>query len=324
MSGMKAFCLAAVHGFAAGMRLGDADTSNPLSNLNFTKGDNHHFSKIVELVPGALLKAVEEKGKHQAKETKDVSCWEYKKGKDTPDQQEYDNIVKSGRCETVSGVNSNDMVSHASMVRFRTVAKLFKVQKRDTVLDYGAGCGHQIDEVCRHHGCTGVGVDMTPGSAEYAKKNLKHIKDYCVGTHESMRFNNETFDFIFVSGVVGHLKPEEQCTLLGKTFLNFLKPGGCAWIGGLGSKEGASEPYTWQEVPEQTFLKDDCIKHGTVKGPWVMNDQYLFGTSIYQTTNISSMDGRENSYSAFYCKPPAADESKDSKDSKGKEAKERL
>eukprot|EP00929_Paragymnodinium_shiwhaense_P121821 TRINITY_DN94207_c0_g1_i1.p1 TRINITY_DN94207_c0_g1~~TRINITY_DN94207_c0_g1_i1.p1 ORF type:complete len:416 (-),score=90.06 TRINITY_DN94207_c0_g1_i1:29-1276(-) len=295
------------------VRLADADdlSNNPLTKLKLTEEDKKHMNRIASQVPQSLLDAISKAPRSEV--DPEITCDAPDKVK-SADDPVYDAKSAKGSCGDVSGMNGGKEVSHASTVRFRTVAKLFNLTSKHMVLDYGAGCGHQIDEVARIHGAGAVAFDQVKGAAQWAKDNLRYLKDYCVGTGTNMPFKGELFDFVLSNGVLGNLKIEDQCDLMRGKILDILKPGGCAWFGYLGNK-GNGKPGggsdSFMTVPMSTFLRDACIPQDSVQGPWVLNDLYLFGKSIYGP----QPQARDDSYSVFFCKPaggqqpPAPEES---------------
>merc|ERR1719409_334130 len=289
-----------------GVRLIESD--NPLEGLKNTNGDDAFYKRIELAVPGGLLKTIADK-LNAGDGGEEPKCWP------NPDKlsgslettQKKHNAIAEVRCGTKRGVNADEKVSHASMFRFKTVAHLFRLNKNHTILDYGAGCGHQADELARMFSCKSFAMDHAKAAQTWAKGNLKHLTDFCLGTQDDLNFTTESFDFIFSNGAVGQMTVEDQCHAIGVTFMSFLKPGGCAWFGGLGNKKlkdtKKNAIFTWTDVPQQTFMKTACIDKTKIQGPWIMNDNYLFGTSVYSPTDMNNMTYRENSYSVFVCKP---------------------
>eukprot|EP00929_Paragymnodinium_shiwhaense_P024869 TRINITY_DN15184_c0_g2_i1.p1 TRINITY_DN15184_c0_g2~~TRINITY_DN15184_c0_g2_i1.p1 ORF type:complete len:382 (+),score=101.58 TRINITY_DN15184_c0_g2_i1:98-1243(+) len=285
------------------MRLAESESgsasANPLKNLEFTDEEKDLYSRIRDAVPASLLRAVD--NAPTGSDDLSVTC-ENKDKVDSADNPVYDDKFSKGHCDGKNGMNGGEQVSHGSLFRFLTVAHMFKLKSGHTVLDYGAGCGHQIDEVCRRHSCKAAAFDQIKGAADWAKKSLSHLKEYCVATGTNMPFKNETFDFVMSHGVLGNLKVEEQCELVSKKIPSILKPGGCAWFGYLGNR-GNGEPdgatSSFVSVPIGTFLRDACIKKGALQGPWILPDSYLFGMSIWNTTYPNPL---ESSYSMFFCK----------------------
>merc|ERR1719217_271237 len=92
--------------------------------------------------------------------------------------------------------------------RFKTraVAKLMGMKKGTSVLDWGAGCGHELDLIGKEVGVVGVAMDLVAANAEWAKKNLAHIKDFCAVEGSTLPFKDETFDFVMCNGALHHLK----------------------------------------------------------------------------------------------------------------------
>merc|ERR1719218_112822 len=67
----------------------------------------------------------------------------------------------------------------ATRYKYETMAKLFGLGKGFRVLDWGSGCGFQIDNIAGKYGFEGVGIDMSSAPVTWASKNLKNAKTHC-------------------------------------------------------------------------------------------------------------------------------------------------
>ncbi|MDO8564523.1 MAG: class I SAM-dependent methyltransferase, partial [bacterium] len=95
------------------------------------------------------------------------------------------------------------------------------------VLDIGCGTGWSTEQFARM-GAEVSAIDLTPKAIELTKKRfaLYHLQaDIRVGDAEQLPFQDGTFDYVFVWGVLMHTPDTEQAI---REIYRVLKPGGRA------------------------------------------------------------------------------------------------
>jgi SAM-dependent methyltransferase len=96
-------------------------------------------------------------------------------------------------------------------------------------LDFGCGVGRLTQALCEQIGAA-CGVDIAPSMIERARQFNRHGSrcEYVVNDAEDLsRFADETFDFIFSSRVLQHMRADYSAKYL-REFLRVLSPGGAA------------------------------------------------------------------------------------------------
>ncbi len=78
------------------------------------------------------------------------------------------------------------------------------------ILDYGCGIGHNVNIISKFNPSKIVGMDISEISIEKAKNNsgndnIKFVSDNC----ENSSFDSNSFDLIYGSGILHHLKLEK-------------------------------------------------------------------------------------------------------------------
>ena len=81
--------------------------------------------------------------------------------------------------------------------------------KNNIVLDYGCGIGSITEKIAKSQPQKIFGIDISDVSINKAKNNSKGLNlniNYSVDNCESTKFNNETFDLVYGSGILHHLE----------------------------------------------------------------------------------------------------------------------
>ena len=90
---------------------------------------------------------------------------------------------------------------------------LEKNAKNSEILDYGCGVGSSIEKVIKFNPKKIVGIDISEVSINKAKKTAekKDVQiDFKVDNCEKTKFENNTFDIVYGSGILHHLQLK-QC-----------------------------------------------------------------------------------------------------------------
>jgi len=104
------------------------------------------------------------------------------------------------------------------------------------ILDLGTGPGYlPVEIVKRAPAIRVVGIDLTPRLIKIARENSAqaHVADrvdFEVMSAAKLRFENETFDMVFSSGMLHALRSPDKVSRVMRECYRVLKPGGEAWI----------------------------------------------------------------------------------------------
>lgn len=77
-----------------------------------------------------------------------------------------------------------------------------KPKKGELLVDFGCGTG-AFTKRLKKFKLKIIGIDISPGCIEYAKKNIKNIK-FEIGDIEKTRFEDNSVDIVIFSGVLHH------------------------------------------------------------------------------------------------------------------------
>lgn len=93
-------------------------------------------------------------------------------------------------------------------------------------LDIGCNVGYLVDAACRL-GLEAHGIDIDAGSIETAKKNSSPAAVFEAVTAEELAERGDTFDTIYMSEVIEHVREPEKMIALAS---RLLRPGGLLYI----------------------------------------------------------------------------------------------
>tara|TARA_B100000945_G_C20357358_1_gene585331 strand:- start:348 stop:1091 length:744 start_codon:yes stop_codon:yes gene_type:complete len=89
---------------------------------------------------------------------------------------------------------------------------LGKNAKDSKILDYGCGIGNSVVEVIKHKPKKIIGIDISEVSINKAKTKAKELGievDYKVDNCEKTKLDDNSFDIVYGSGILHHLKIEK-------------------------------------------------------------------------------------------------------------------
>ena len=104
------------------------------------------------------------------------------------------------------------------------------------ILDLGTGPGYlPLEVVKRAPAIRVVGIDLTPRLIKIARENSAQADvadrvDFEVMNAAKLRFENNTFDMVFSSGMLHALRSPDKVSQVMRECYRVLKPGGEAWI----------------------------------------------------------------------------------------------
>eukprot|EP00929_Paragymnodinium_shiwhaense_P000277 TRINITY_DN100518_c0_g1_i1.p1 TRINITY_DN100518_c0_g1~~TRINITY_DN100518_c0_g1_i1.p1 ORF type:complete len:399 (-),score=120.70 TRINITY_DN100518_c0_g1_i1:83-1279(-) len=262
---------------------------NPLEDEPVHKNDKEakSFEQTKKQMSKEIMEAFESAPKDGGSKLDGFSCPK-QESSNYKSEERYSDRSASGYCDDARGMDGGLEGPIGARYKFRAVAKLMGMKKGTSVLDWGAGCGHELDLIDKEMGIVGVGMDLVAENAVWAKKNLKNIKDFCAVEGSTLPFDDETFDFVMANGALHHIKPEDQCKAVKDHIFRVLRPGGCFWAGFMG---GESDPPS---VHEHAWGSKECLGSYDKLGPiFTRNEMDLFGITEYN---------RGSAYSLFVCR----------------------
>eukprot|EP01065_Artemidia_motanka_P027004 TRINITY_DN32247_c0_g1_i1.p1 TRINITY_DN32247_c0_g1~~TRINITY_DN32247_c0_g1_i1.p1 ORF type:complete len:399 (+),score=150.45 TRINITY_DN32247_c0_g1_i1:73-1269(+) len=150
------------------------------------------------------------------------------RGKPTTVAQKYDrrasNCFKHGLWSSVS------LEDHRKIMD--VIAGLTHIRKGSLLFDWGCGCGHKLQWFSRTHGTSGLGVDVSAKSLEYAQTETVKANRFCWADGSNLWWvPPNTFDVAFSFGSVFHLYNETLMCMAYKEMVKLVKPGGFVYNG---------------------------------------------------------------------------------------------
>ena len=89
------------------------------------------------------------------------------------------------------------------------IADLIDLKKNDVVFDWGSGCGHKLHWFTKEYNTSGVGVDLSFKTLQYAWENTTKANKYCYGDGSLLDWiPSNTFDSVFSFGAIFHVYNE--------------------------------------------------------------------------------------------------------------------
>lgn len=210
----------------------------------------------------------------------------------------------AGACNNPAGASYGVERMAKTKCQFEVVAELLQLHIGDTVLDWGAGCGHQLDLIAERHGFLAVMIDAVPANVAWAQSNLKHLHAACVLANtagNTMSFASNTFDAVLSSAAINFLRNNtERCTLFRDEILRVLRPGGCAWFGYNGEDIPiwSEQGYVWDSPPTYWTSDLGCFEGISDISVWTIGELETFGT----TAIVEKWSDPHAIYSILMCK----------------------
>lgn len=194
----------------------------------------------------------------------------------------------AGQCAQSTGMWLAD-VSPAFKYKYDIVSKLMGLSQGYRVLDWGAGCGHNLDVVARKYGFEGIAFDLVASNARWGRQHLQHLHAFCAADGAKLAFPANSFDAILSNAALYHAGGAEgavaQCSVIKDQILRVLRPGGCAWFGWLGTDGSKVRRQFWSS-------STNCLS-GTDHVVFTADELGLFGVTEYSDAAA---------YSLFVCK----------------------
>lgn len=101
----------------------------------------------------------------------------------------------------------------------------FTMRNKEKVLEVGCGAGTDAEQFCKA-GAIYTGIDLTSAGVKHTKSRLKLLQlkgKVLEMSGDNLKFNDNTFDFVFSWGVIHHTPKTEQII---NEIYRVLKPGG--------------------------------------------------------------------------------------------------
>ncbi|CUI14842.1 methyltransferase, putative [Bodo saltans] len=120
----------------------------------------------------------------------------------------------------------------------KRVGELLEVKKDEVLLDWGSGCGHQLEFMTRMFGAKGLGVDVSNLTIAYAVENTTKVNRHCVADGSRLEWiPSNFFDHAYSFGSIYHVYNKSVfCSVL-QQMVRVVKPGGKIYNGWTENKE---------------------------------------------------------------------------------------
>eukprot|EP00929_Paragymnodinium_shiwhaense_P122070 TRINITY_DN94605_c0_g1_i1.p1 TRINITY_DN94605_c0_g1~~TRINITY_DN94605_c0_g1_i1.p1 ORF type:complete len:370 (-),score=112.36 TRINITY_DN94605_c0_g1_i1:78-1187(-) len=311
---MRCYLLVGASAAAVASAVRLAADANPLDSIPAATGRSEE--EVLKLMPKDLQGAIERLSKNPGKKgdcvSGDVLKASFLEGDDFPEckcpkasgggtsseeVKKYTERADDGKCNEPKGMWNSESAAAVLRYKYEVISKMFGLKKGYRVMDWGAGCGHQLALVAKAYDFKGVGIDLVEQNEKWAKEHMPgDLEQFCtVDGSGVLPFAKESFDLVMSNAALYHLKGfEAQCDVLKRQVPHVLVPGGCAWFGWLGSSDSSSSGTISPEEMMGCFSETDLIAAA-------FNEQDVFGTAEYDD---------KNSYSVILCKPGASGEGK--------------
>eukprot|EP01062_Namystynia_karyoxenos_P081072 TRINITY_DN8843_c3_g1_i1.p1 TRINITY_DN8843_c3_g1~~TRINITY_DN8843_c3_g1_i1.p1 ORF type:complete len:462 (+),score=143.12 TRINITY_DN8843_c3_g1_i1:80-1387(+) len=158
----------------------------------------------------------------------DIPLEHLPRGKPTTVAQKYDrrasNCFKHGLWSSVS------LEDHRKIMD--VIARIANIGKGSLLFDWGCGCGHKLNWFSRTQQTSGLGVDVSAKTLEYASTEMSKANRFCWADGSNLWWvPSNTFDAAFSFGSVFHLYNESLMCRSYKEMLRIVKPGGKVYNG---------------------------------------------------------------------------------------------
>jgi len=151
--------------------------------------------------------------------------------------------------------------SSGKVCKYNMIAELFRLGPGMEVLDWGAGCGHYIENAARIRRFKPIGLDIVADNVKWGKTNLMYMHEFCMADGQDLSFiSSNSVDAIMSNSALKSLKKNQQCELMKNHVFRVLRAGGCAWFGGLGVEGWKLDGFRSEEAVPQGFWADTCLK----------------------------------------------------------------
>eukprot|EP00758_Cryptobia_borreli_P003804 Tbor_TRINITY_DN3994_c0_g1::TRINITY_DN3994_c0_g1_i2::g.815::m.815 len=148
--------------------------------------------------------------------------------KKTSVSQKYDrranNCAKNGVWHRVT-IDDHHKILH-------NIVKISGIKRGETVFDWGSGCGHSMNFLYNEYNVTGVGIDVSSKTIEYAIRNTTSKNLYCVADGTQLEWiPNNSFDHVISFGSIYHVYNSVTfCSVL-RQLVRIVKKGGTVYNG---------------------------------------------------------------------------------------------
>ena len=155
---------------------------------------------------------------------------------------------------------------------------LEKNARNKTILDYGCGTGSITEKIARFNPSRIVGIDISEVSVNKAIEKAKKLKleiEYKVDNCESSSFESNTFDLIYGTGILHHLKLELSLREINRILkkngtMIFIEPLGTNPFINFyrkltpGSRSEDEHPFVWKDfnLLKEIYDETDCKYYG--------------------------------------------------------------
>jgi len=163
--------------------------------------------------------------------------------------EKYAERARKGSCENGRGMWFEESTAPVRTFKYLAMAKVLDLDPRDRVLDWGSGCGSELEAAAAHSKFKAVGVDVVQENVDFATKHTETKSTYCLANAGSgLPFSDNSFDAVISNAALYHVDGLENEKKAMKEVVRVLSPGGCAWMGWLGSDHDTVKMEDWSHV----------------------------------------------------------------------------
>lgn len=160
----------------------------------------------------------------------------------------------------------------------QNIARLARIQQGSFVFDWGSGCGHQLEFLHKEFGCTGVGIDVSSKTIEYARANTSKANLHCVADGTKLEWiPNGFFDHAYSFGSIYHVYNRSKFCHILRQLVRIVKPGGTIYNGWTENAEYRREHVGMclADLPVKFTIYEEALEFKNVK---------IFPLKLSQTT----------------------------------------
>jgi ubiquinone/menaquinone biosynthesis C-methylase UbiE len=184
--------------------------------------------------------------------------------KKTSVRQKYDrrahNCAKDGIWNRVTIEDHHKILHH--------MARLGQIERGSVILDWGSGCGHSMQFLHDELNVTGVGIDVSVKTIEYAISNTTRRNLYCVDDGTKLQWlPSNTFDHVISFGSIYHVYNRVMFCHVLRQLVRVIRPGGTVYNGWTENGEYHRKHVAacFEDLPVEPKVLEERVEFADVK-----------------------------------------------------------